>query len=173
MFQALGVALNRWEYIEYGLSVMYSLFAGELTAQNLRDYGAGTIFSQRLDRLEARASAWFVRNCDQHAEGEFDRLATAARGFAGRRNEFAHGLVMNVTNTIFWRLQLRLGTGDKEQHLVIPPLHVWRKFDDGGMPVFGYSSYELNIISRRLMALEHEIDLFLSHHWPEDWKAPQ
>jgi hypothetical protein len=175
LFEALGRTLDRWEYIEYSLSVLYSLFAGGITHERYKEYGNGITFSHRLAALERAAASWFVKCCDQNAEGEFSRIVTAARGFSDRRNEFAHGLVVNVNRIIVLRLRLRLSSGDGPMYLVIPPIHVWRKHNEIGMPMFGYSSYELNMLATRLRHFQAEIYLFQLRLFPRgmrDWLQP-
>ena len=167
LFEALGRAIDRWEYVEFGLSQMFSLFTGAETWQKMREYGSnGNIFRDRLAGLQRVGSAWFIKNCNQQAEGEFDRLMTAARGFSDRRNEFAHGLVMDVSGFIVWRLQMRLASPTTPRFIVMPALHDLRKHDTLGMPTFGYSSRELQMLYERLLDLEVEIALFMNRLWP-------
>ena len=175
LFEALGRTLDRWEYIEYSLSVLYGLFAGGITKEHYHEYGNGITFSHRLAALERVAASWFVKHCDQSAEGEFSRIVTAARGFSDRRNEFAHGLVVNVNRIIVLRLRLRLSSGEGPMYLSIPPLHVWRKHTDVGLPTFGYSSHELDILASRLRHFQAEIYLFKVRLFPKDmghWIGP-
>ena len=164
---ALGKALNKWEYMEFGLSQLYSLFVGDRSWYGMREYGAnGKIFRDRMDGLARVADQWFARNCNQSIEGEFNRIVIAAKGFSERRNEFAHGLVMDVKGFYFWNDQLRLCSWEQPRFLVIPAMHVVRKHDDKGMPTFGYSSYELSIMHDRIHDLEIEIAHFMNHLWP-------
>jgi hypothetical protein len=99
VFEALGRTLNRWEFTEFALSILYSLFVGDYRFGKMQEYGKPNIFKDRLGGLERVAAEWFTRRPDQQAEGEFDRIVNGARGFADRRNEIAHGLVVDVGNS--------------------------------------------------------------------------
>ncbi|MEW9838690.1 hypothetical protein [Mesorhizobium marinum] len=173
VFMALGRAINRWEHIEFSLAQMYSLFVGDESLRKMREYGAPSIFRDRLAGLQHAAEAWFIKNPSQGHEGTFDKLTTAARGFSDRRNEFAHGLVLNVTEHIFWRVHLRLHAPDTERYLVVPALHTVRKYDRHWQPLFGYSSYELDILSERMSNLEGELDYLAFTIWPNAWLPPE
>jgi hypothetical protein len=171
LYTALGRAIDRWEHIEYGLALLYSLFVNDPTFAAMKDYGAGNIFRDRLTGLQKVAAAWFVKTPCQDIEGEFDRLMTAARGFSDRRNEFAHGIVMDVSGFTFWRLQMRLALPDTRRFIVMPAMHIIRKHDETGMPTFGYSSLELSVLQERMLEYELDIDRFTSRLWPERWPS--
>jgi hypothetical protein len=170
LFEALGRALERWECVENSLAFTYSLFVEDVTFRKMREYGAnGRIFAERMNGLKRAARAWFVKNPSQDIEARFDQIALAAIGFADRRNEFAHGIVMDVAQFLFWRSQLTMAPRARPWLLLVPGLHVVRKHDATGMPTFGYSSNELNIIFDRLVGLEAEIDQFKRTVWPAHW----
>ena len=173
LFEALGRALERWEQVELGLSFMYSLFVGDPTFHRMRDYGAGKIFRDRLTSLRLASDAWFIRNSNQAMEGRFDRLASAAEGFADRRNEIAHGLVVDVRGITFWHATMTLASPRSPHFLLVPPLHYLRKHDETGMPKYGYSSAELNALRRHLEDLEVAIHRFKSDLWPTQWPEAQ
>jgi len=95
--------------------------------------------------------------CDQGLEGEFNRLCTIASGFADRRNEVAHGIVMEVGAVQFFTQRLLLAMPGRKQHLVVPPYHSIRKHDFVGMPSFAYNAEQLKTLARRLIAFGGEI----------------
>ncbi|MBO6724190.1 MAG: hypothetical protein JJ911_00830 [Rhizobiaceae bacterium] len=173
LYEALGRAVDRWEHIEWTLSMLYSLFVGDHTFLSMREYGAnGNIFRDRLAGLERAADAWFVKNCNQSAEGEFNRLMVAARGFSDRRNEFAHGVVANVAPHIFWRCRL-LSAPEPDRYLVVPPIYIVRKYDEYGLPTFGFSSFELEILHNRMQFLELDLALLMDDLWPRTFFPPE
>ena len=106
--------------------------------------------------LRTAASAYFLRQPDQHREGTFDGLCTEAEGFSERRNEVAHGAVMPVNKLAFFcdRLDLR---DERKQFLVIPPLFAIRNHSYG-LPAWGYSYEELWELMARLLELSIKID---------------
>ncbi|MER8822632.1 hypothetical protein NKH70_22915 [Mesorhizobium sp. M0991] len=166
LFEALGRALDKWEFVEFGLAMLYSLFVGDQSFAKTQEYGGGKIFRERLAGLQRVAEAWFVNFPSQQLEGEFDKLTTAARGFSDRRNEFAHGLVMDVRPVMFWRSKMTLASPNLPQFIVGPPLYLGRKHDLTGMPTFGYSSIELELIYDRMTEFELEVDRFIRTLWP-------
>ncbi|WP_394890886.1 hypothetical protein ACG873_05995 [Mesorhizobium sp. AaZ16] len=173
LFAALGRTLNRWEYIEVGLSILFSLFAGDPSFTKMQAYGAsGKIFRNRLDGLKRAADGWFARSPSQEIEGEFDKLVTAAGGFADRRNEVAHGLVMDASVFLFWREKMILASPNRPQFLVIPPYYLVSRHNDlTGMPDYGYSSIELDALDERLIDFEIEVDSFTHRLWPGQWPS--
>lgn len=169
LFEWLGRAINEWERVEFSLSTLYSFFVGDTTLGSVRGYGEGRIYRERADILKRAAEKWFVQNSHQEFEGEFDRLMTAVTGFSDRRNEFAHGIVVEVSRFTFWRGRLPLASPSSRWFLIIPPVQVARKQDDNGMPAYGFSSYELLILTERLGDMLVELHDFNSRLWPDDW----
>ncbi|RUX97442.1 MULTISPECIES: hypothetical protein [unclassified Mesorhizobium] len=172
LFEALGRAVSRWESVEWRLATMYSLFAYDPTWTKMREYGAGTIFRKRLDSLGRIADAWFAKFPNQAAEGAFQSIVTTASGFSNRRNEFAHGIVRDLRDYVYFHTKLRLASVTVPQFVVVPPLHSRRGKDgDFALPAFGYSSLELDSIYNKLLRFEDEIDLFSGRLWPDQWPS--
>lgn len=170
LFAALGRALNRWEWVECGLSIVYSLFSNDPTFRKAVDYGLGRkIFKDRIDGLKNVAEAWFVSSPNQETEARLDKIIEATVGFSERRNEIAHGVVMDVSGMLFWRQKLTCAPINAQQFLVIPALHSVRQYDSLGMPAFGYSAHQLGILHDHICDLELEIDSFKSSLWPTLW----
>jgi len=111
------------------------------------------------------ADAWFTRDPNQEMEGEFKRIVVTARGFSERRNEFAHGVVMDVSGFIFWRLQMSFHQPELPRFIIMPQLYVFNKHDAFGMPTFGYGSYELGLLTERMTDLDLDIAVFMDRLW--------
>jgi hypothetical protein len=174
LFASLGRALNKWEYVEFGLSLAYCLFAGDASFKKMQEYGRGNIFRERLSILERAADAWFVRNCHQEIEGEFQQIVSTARWMADRRNEIAHGLVMDVQSFTYFRVNLILASPNNTQFLLIPPFYHVRKHDSvTGMPSFAFSNIELDMLFDRFLEFELVIDQFKRRYWPDLWPGVQ
>ena len=169
LFEVLGRTLDRWEYTEIGLSIMYCLFVGDPTFEKMREYGEGRIFRERQAILRRAADKWFTKHPNQNEEGEFDKLMEAATGFAARRNEIAHGVVMNVQGVHFWQEKLRLASPNAPHFLIVPSIHTIRKHDSTGMPVYGYASQQVEYLYNQIAKLEVAVDSFKRRLWPNNW----
>jgi hypothetical protein len=129
-------------------------------AHATREYGKGKIFRDRRIGLQQAAAKYFTKQCDQKLEGEFDRICTTADGFADRRNEVAHGIVMDVERIQFFINRLQLATLGERQALVVPPYHTVRNYDEVGHPEFAYNAQQLKTLASRLTTFGREIAAF-------------
>jgi hypothetical protein len=57
VFLGVGKAMTGWETIEFELSRLYSVLAGDPDGAAMRDYGTPTIARLRLDGLSEKASS--------------------------------------------------------------------------------------------------------------------
>ncbi|TIX70770.1 MAG: hypothetical protein E5V25_09390 [Mesorhizobium sp.] len=169
IYEWIGRALDAWEHVEFELARMYSLLVGDPEWSKMQEYGsAGNIFRDRIGNLANVAASYFCIKPHQDHEGALDALITACKGFADRRNEVAHGMVMNVQTFMFWQEKLKWAVPNVPQLLVVPPYYLLRKHDSSGMPGFGYSSVELTALTTRLRELSWSIDDFNSRVWPRE-----
>jgi hypothetical protein len=168
VYIAVGKVIDHWERVEFELARSYSLFAGDSLWEKMREYGGvgGYIFKDRAARLAKSAEKYFIRHPNQEHEGDFDLLMVKAIGFSDRRNEVAHGMAMNVQEFLFWLDKMPEANRWLPQNLWVPPYYHSRKHDSLGLPAFGYSSVELEILRKRLFNLELEIDAFNEKLWP-------
>ncbi|TIX44533.1 MAG: hypothetical protein E5W81_13070 [Mesorhizobium sp.] len=166
LYEAIGRTLDRWEWVEFELARMYSLFVGDPEWSKMQEYGSGNIFRDRLSVLSQAAANWFRKHPCQSAEGEYNSLVIQAKGFADRRNEVAHGMVMDVKDFLFWKDKLKLAAPNVPQILLVPPYYLLRKHDNLGLPGFGYSSVELQALMMRLFRLTDAINGFNLRVWP-------
>lgn len=172
LFEASGRTLDRWEWTEFGLAFMYCLLRGDYAFSDMNAYGAnGKIFSDRLRGLRRAAASWFTKHPNQTRESKFDEIAARAEGFALRRNEIAHGLIMDVRTFLFWQHHLDMPPDSSEQFLLVPPPYDMRKQDQQNMPSYGYSVRELDTLYFRIVELEKDIDNFKRLLWPTIWPA--
>lgn len=162
----MGRALDCWEWVEFELARMYSLFVGDAEWSKMQEYGKGNIFRDRITMLSSAAEVWFKKNPSQPDEGEYNGLVIQAKGYADRRNEVAHGMVMDVSDFMFWKEKLTLAAPNVPQHLLVPPYYHLRKHDSSGLPTFGYSSVELQALMMRLFRLVNAINDFNLRVWP-------
>ena len=155
-YEGVGRVVSHWESLEFELARLYTLFRGDPDGELLLDpkgYGSGRIFQERLKILNGAAEKFFLSNPAQNFEGGFSRIVNAVLGFADRRNDVAHGTVMPLENNS-WVMH-RFGKpkgGPPRQFLLVPPLHVVRKHEDG-VPKYAYSSAELKTLADNLILL--------------------
>jgi hypothetical protein len=150
-FSGVGLVMSEWESIEFNLARLYSVFVGQGSRGNaIQDYGKGKIFRERRIGLQAVARAYFMKRCDQQLEGEFDLVCTTADGFADRRNEVAHGIVMEVSRIAFFQDKLTLADLSQKQHLVVPPYHTVRNHW-AGLPQYAYNAGQLQALAGRFL----------------------
>lgn len=161
-YAAVGLMMSQWEAVEFDLARLYSFLAGTSeTTGAFRDYGGNRrIFRERLAGLEAVATRYFVRRCSQAMEARFADLTRRAAGFSERRNEIAHGIVMEVSKITYFAERLTLAPAGDPQHLLVPPYHVLRQHDGFGLPAFAYNSGQIRQLASRLLTLSDDICAF-------------
>jgi len=171
LYEWLGRTLESWERVEFELACTYSLCVGDPEWTKVQEYGAGKIFRERIAALEEVARAFFVRRPNQQHEGQLRQLILACRGFADRRNEIAHSMIMDVSGFLFWQDKLLLVAPYGPQFLLVPPYYLLRKHNASGLPAFGYSSWELRILQKRLVDLLIQIGDFNDLVWPRELRG--
>jgi hypothetical protein len=124
-------------------------------------YGDGTIFRERLKILREAACSHFVAHPDQELEGAFDEITAAVEGFANRRNDVAHSVVMPINKLTTFRERFDGVTVDgPKQYLLFPPLYSIRKADAEGLPSFAYSFDSLMELAGRLAKLGEALSYY-------------
>lgn len=160
-YYGVGLVMSGWESIEFEFARLYSIFIGdEPDGMSMRDYGTGRIFSVRIDVLNQKAEAYFVNHPCQKMEGEFSRIVIAATGFSARRNDVAHGIVMNVAGIRFFQNRISMLDPSTIQTVLVPPFHILRSHDGVGMPSYAYNKNQLEQLALRLHELELAIREF-------------
>lgn len=98
LFEAVGRALTSWEHLEAALATLFVRFIAydreSLAAR--RAYGSVVSFMGRAEMLTEAASAYFSFHPDEQLSDSFRRVSNACRQAAARRNDIAHGSVVEV-----------------------------------------------------------------------------
>jgi hypothetical protein len=92
----VGRALSHWERFEAYLALIFTETIGLRPTQDIcavRAYGSVMAFSGRADMVQAATEAFFFRQPNPALHVQFDELMEMARGYSGRRNDLAHGVV--------------------------------------------------------------------------------
>lgn len=159
-YSGVGAALSQWEALEFELARIYSIFAGDPDGEGLREYGEPRIFSLRLSAFGTKAGGYFIRHPNQQTEGELGRIVRAATGFSDRRNEIAHGMVLDVKNIAYFRSRMPLIDTSRTCALLIPPWHTLRHHKPDGLPSYAYNANQMKEIATRIHDLEQQADAF-------------
>lgn len=161
-FAGVGMVMTAWESIEFEFARLYSIFVGdEPDGFLMREYGDPRVANRRIGELSRSANQFFIGWPHQGAEGEYTSLVATAMGFANRRNDVAHGMVMNIENIVFFQQQVPGLDRSKPQFLLVPPFHILRNHDAAtGMPSYAYNSAQLAELFSRLLDLVEAIRQF-------------
>ena len=154
-FIGVGMVMSRWESIEMILSVIYSVF--ELRPddfETIREYGEPKMFQERLYGLGRAASQFFEFAPDQIMHATFERFAARVTGFAGRRDEVAHGIVAAIQLYDFYQGRATFIRPRTNYWALIPPDF---KRDSRGAPAYVYTSVELRHLDLHLVTLSTEL----------------
>lgn len=161
IYTGVGLVMSYWEATEFELSRLYTWFGGELDDPGLMaEYGRGTIYRTRSESLHRKAEEYFRKNPDQKAEGEFQRIMTAANGFAGRRSDIAHSMSFRIDRITWFRERLKKQLLKRPHYALVPPLYAVRWASDAGYPLFAYTLIEMRRIGNRLNGLGDQIVAF-------------
>lgn len=133
------MTLTSWEYLEHELAVIFGLFVGAAPIYEgdpdpaVRAYGAVVSFNSRADMLDEAARAYFHVTAGPELEAEFRELLKRCRGYSGRRNDVAHGVV-----------SFGMGTFPIKGSYLGPSSYTSRKNPIGQPPTYAYSSKEIH-----------------------------
>jgi hypothetical protein len=102
IFTAVGQIMSAWEFIEFDLSEMFEIFTGGRASSKgmspaLRAYGTIINFRSRKEMLSAAAKVFFKANPRTRLERPFKSALKKCNGWADRRNEVAHGIVLKLS----------------------------------------------------------------------------
>lgn len=95
-YLAVGRALSHWERFEAYLALIFTETIGLRPTQDIcavRAYGSVMSFKARADMIDAATQAFFFMRPNLTLHQQFDELMLMARGYSGRRNDLAHGVV--------------------------------------------------------------------------------
>jgi hypothetical protein len=143
---AVGRALTSWEFAEEQLAEIFAIFVNAdmsdvERAPAVRAYGSVITARGRADMLEAAGEAYFYNAPNSEIEAHLADILRTYRGYAGRRNDIAHGRI-----------------GQNSQHpargwYLYPGLYNSNKYPIGEPPKYLYSSVEIKEIKGGFEAL--------------------
>lgn len=162
-YAGVGAALSQWEALEFSFSRIYSIFAGEPDGDCMREYGTGKIFRDRIAILERKAEQFFIKAPNQADEGELNRLVDHAVKYSSRRNDIAHGIVMNVQNIQFFQSAMPLLDLNNVGYVLVPPWHSLRQHRPNGEPFYALNKVQLDLFAVRFHDLERQVEKFRLH----------
>jgi hypothetical protein len=108
LYLAVGAALSAWELVEEGLAEIFALFVGASVSGHdpaIRAFGSVLTFKGRQEMVCAAKESFFLKAAvHEPLVKQFGELNEEAGGFAGRRNEIAHGRVQSLSGKGFYLL---------------------------------------------------------------------
>jgi len=143
LFFGVGKVMSGWEMIEFELSRLYSVFAGDPDGAAMRDYGKHTVAHFRLSNLSEMADRYFIKRPCQGCEGKLLSILAKLRNFASRRNEVAHGIVFDVQKIVAFTENFVPAARGRPQFLLIAPFYQLKQHAPDGLPAYGYTSQTL------------------------------
>jgi hypothetical protein len=159
LYQWLGRALCAWEEYEVYLARLFAALSDlPMDAENTyKLYIDGNLnFSGRIQKIERAAEKFFKRFPNQDDEGEFAAVLARSRGFADRRNDIAHSVV--VPGLTAW--DASKGAFDKwirnkqlEEWWLLPPEYMAKKYTSGMRPTYAYVSANLTVFWQAFRSL--------------------
>lgn len=95
-YEAVGRALSAWESFELELSRIFGALIGahEGLLAAMRAYGSVVAFRGRAEMVAAASEVFFLVHANEKLEGDLASLMKLAKNYSARRNEIAHGIVL-------------------------------------------------------------------------------
>lgn len=152
-YKGVGRIMSAWETIEFQLCIIHAVFCGDPRGEAMRLYGVQRVFPGRLDTLSKAAKEYIIRHPNQANEGTFDKLLEEVRGYVDRRNEVAHGVVMDITRITFFSRYLKNKSQTPPQHAAVAPYHAKHKHGSDGLPRYAYTAANLAVLEKKMLAL--------------------
>jgi hypothetical protein len=161
-YRSVGRFISSWESIEVELSHWYAIFVGKYFKPEAYDeyHDQSKTLKQRLRTLEEAARLYFVKCPNQINERDFEVLIEKVRGFSERRHEIAHGIVRPYH--FFAPLTEWSDPYDKDttRTCLVPPHYQRDWFNDLQIPLYVYTSRQIDSLSDKLIELLKEVNLF-------------
>jgi hypothetical protein len=158
LFLAVGRALTKWEIVEAELGVLFAILTGARDVHyqpSVRAFGVVTGTVTRADMIAHAAEAFF-ENCPVLPETEYAELSSecsgllkAYSGWAGRRNDIAHGCVTGSINPNHFSETVELN----ETFLLCPSHGSSKKWPMHWEPVYQYRADEVDVFAAGFDAL--------------------
>jgi len=160
LFTEIGRALTEWEQVEGACAELFAVLVSapkkaSHRAPAIRAWGAVTGFNARCEMLKVAAAAYFRTRKQKRLafENRFKLLITECLGFAGRRNEIAHGRVSIVY--YYKRTQ-----GRKIGHFLLPSIYNPKKYNIKQSAAYVYTSKDVIHFRQEFTKLQWKLDAF-------------
>jgi hypothetical protein len=156
---AVGRVIHQWEVVEHHLGELFGTLLGSPAPLGaLRVYGSTTGFNARQQMLFTAANVIFHYHPNDTLQSEFNRvIKQLCDPASGRRNEFAHGLVI----------------GEERRHrthyFLVPPYMSSKKRGIDTMPFYAYTAKEIQPYVKKFAVLAG--DVYRLRKAILDWRA--
>ncbi|MFN0191597.1 MAG: hypothetical protein ACKVP5_06420 [Aestuariivirga sp.] len=156
-YAAVGHSLSEWEGVEIGLCRIFSFFVGDPDGEAMRTYGEPRIFRERFGKLLQAADQFFISHNNQELEGTLHQLEGEITGYADRRNEIAHGIVMPINAFSFASQIIPKMKPRTNYWALMPSYYQVRKHNQDGFPEFIYGASSMVTIADGMTKLYGKI----------------
>ncbi len=153
-YAGVGRVVTEWEQVELELGRLYSLFVDrheQLEAE--REYGTGSTFLPRLEKLKNAHEQFSQLIPDQGLEAEFVALIERIKKFSSLRNDVAHGIVRPIQ----WTIPSHAAERFRLESCLVPPTYKGKHFDQDNLPVYVYTYPEMLTIQGHFHGLAHQV----------------
>lgn len=157
VYAAVGLAITMWEMTELALAALYTSLTSEQDGEAFIlkfEFDGSAGFQNRSKKVAQAFNAYAIANPNQKIEGRFEELMHKAGHLSMRRNDIAHGMVMNSQG---W------AEGDPKGFLLWPALQNYRRYRDkypSKRPVCQLNSQQIVAFAEDFVDLRHDIDRF-------------
>ena len=160
-YAGVGHVLSAWEQTEIELGYLLSAFRlKHLDWETMIEYGKGTTFLGRCDKLLSGKDEFFIKVHNQAVEAEFDAIYKATENFAKRRHDIAHAIVRDET-WARWRVPNQPDPDSMGRRwFLLPPHYNGRSYNEHALPEYAYTSATLRTLAHGLSMLSLEIQGF-------------
>jgi hypothetical protein len=151
-FAAVGHAFTQWEYLEWQLSHLYSIFVGKpRQIGTIEEYGReNSTFNNRMTRLEKMAERYFQPAPCQEKEGEFSSIIAECRAVSIKRHHIAHGVVTGVQ--VFSNVNAGEWAIPSIGYFVVPPRYAAHNLTKHTRVYYTYGSAQIDKIAKEFRA---------------------
>jgi hypothetical protein len=161
IYTAVGAALSKWESVEAAAAEIFTVLVGAESAMTslvvppaVRAFGIVTSFPTRCEMITTAAKAFFSIHKEVASyERDIGDALSEAREYSNRRNEIAHGVVREVTNS---------ETKEFEGYYLFPSFYNPKRFPVSRFPTYSYVAKNILYFAGRFDVMGQKLDAILN-----------
>jgi len=152
LYAAMGLAITMWEMTELTLAMFYTSLTSEQEGETFIlqfEFDGSAGFRSRSEKIIKAFDLYAQANPNQEIEGKFSEIIHRAGQLSMRRNDIAHGMVMDSGG---W------AEGDPKGCLLFPAWANYRKWRTGKRPAYQLNSKQIVYFAEAFVDLRHDIE---------------